>query len=376
MLDIHLIQEKPALKVEFLPSLAADIFSTLSLVLDAPSLEGLDQWIYATHAALPPTLKPDLEVTLVLLTKSCLYPAWLSRLPAEHPAHSDFAALLAWLNALTEADFQQVVTRALAEMDEVCEGGEASLPPDLADDDALRLCLGGKFADEQLERAAHLVCAPLELKALFISVLTRFWEQFYQAEYELCAPLAARSVEHHRRQTYAADLMTVFTAVTGRRFPKDYTEHEDKERVVFLPSCHIGPFVMLSMCEEMANVLFIHYNCRPTGVPDRAPVVTAYSITAPEPASETPSVQGLFPPLKALADETRLQILALLDGKELYAQEIVEQLDISQSAVSRHLHLMLAGDILDVRKQDGMKYFSINTETLAALAAHLLQFRH
>jgi len=59
----------------------------------------------------------------------------------------------------------------------------------------------------------------------------------------------------------------------------------------------------------------------------------------------------------------------------LYAQEIVERLDISQSAVSRHLKLMLAGGLLAMRKQDNMKYFSINAETLAALAERLKSFR-
>ena len=65
----------------------------------------------------------------------------------------------------------------------------------------------------------------------------------------------------------------------------------------------------------------------------------------------------------------------MLDGRELYAQEIVDRLDISQSAVSRHLKLMVTGGLLDVRKVESMKYFSINQETLAALADRLQRFR-
>lgn len=90
---------------------------------------------------------------------------------------------------------------------------------------------------------------------------------------------------------------------------------------------------------------------------------------------EAPSVQDLFPPLKALADETRLQILALLEGRELYAQEIVERLDISQPAVSRHLKLMVVADVLRVRQEDNMKYYSVNEEVLAAIAERLRSFR-
>ena len=77
---------------------------------------------------------------------------------------------------------------------------------------------------------------------------------------------------------------------------------------------------------------------------------------------------SLYPPLKALADETRLQILALLQGRELYAQEIVDQLDISQPAVSRHLNLMAAAGVLTIRREGNAKYYSVNAETLARVA--------
>jgi DNA-binding transcriptional ArsR family regulator len=201
----------------------------------------------------------------------------------------------------------------------------------------------------------------LEFKAQLISVLTRFWEQFYQKEYDSNVPLMVRSVEYHRRQTYIGDLATIFAAITGRRFPYEKMAHADVEKVIFYPSCHIGPYVYFGSCPDPEHVLRLHYNCRPTGTPEHEPT--------------TPTTQDLFPPLKALADETRLQILSLLDGRELYAQEIVDQLDISQSAVSRHLKLMVTGGLLTVRKEDSMKFFSINTGTLAAAADRLKSFR-
>jgi len=62
-----------------------------------------------------------------------------------------------------------------------------------------------------------------------------------------------------------------------------------------------------------------------------------------------------------------LQILYLLGGKELYAQEIVEHLDISQAAVSRHLNLMAAAGVLKIRREDN-KYYSVDRQTLSELA--------
>jgi DNA-binding transcriptional ArsR family regulator len=57
-----------------------------------------------------------------------------------------------------------------------------------------------------------------------------------------------------------------------------------------------------------------------------------------------------------------------LQGRELYAQEIVERLDISQPAVSRHLNLMAAAGVLKIRRDGNAKYYSLDGETLARLA--------
>ena len=224
----------------------------------------------------------------------------------------------------------------------------------------MRACFTEKYNPDIVDRIIEIMHKPMELKTLFLSVVTRFWELFYRREYERCMILAERSVEYHRQRSHSADLVTLFTDVTGRRFPKDYGDHEEVERVIFVPSCHVGPYVMFIECEDARNTLMIHYNCRPTGTPEH---------------EEALPINDLFPPLKALADETRLQILSLLVGKELYAQEIVDQLDISQSAVSRHLQLMVTGGLLDVRKQDSMKYFSINEEVFTMLANNLQRFR-
>jgi len=362
MLDINLIQGRPALQVEYHISLAADLLHTLALVMDAPWIEGLDQWIYATHAALPPTLKDDMETVLVLTQKSDMLSLWLNQLPPEHPVHQDFSAFINWLNALAENDLENVIHDTLQHIAEACCEEEALeiAPAELKNTDELRTYFDKKFGQERTDRIWALAERPLELKTQLVSVLARFWEQFYHDEYRRNLPLMQRSIEYHRRQNYAGDLATIFTAITGRRLPQEKGDLDDVEQVVFFPSCHIGPYVVFARASESGRSITIHYNSRPTAAPER---------------ESPPPIQDLFPPLKALADETRLQILALLDGRELYAQEIVDQLDISQSAVSRHLQLMVTGGLLTVRKADSMKYFSINAETLAAAAGRLKSFR-
>jgi len=360
MVDIDFVRGRPALKVEFRASLAADLFNALGLVVSAPSMEGFDQWVYATHTALPPELKEDIEQVLILIQKCGVMIQMINELSPGDPAHRDFGAFVEWINSFSQHDMQQLIEGALAALAGVCCEDEAVSPPSLDETEELKAVLGVKIGPEKLDRTIQLLRNPGELKAQFISVATRFWEQFYRQEFQRCLPLMDRSVGHHRRRNYGADFSTIFSAVSGRRVPEDYEGWEDAEQVVFIPSCHIGPYVIFNLVKEPSVTLTVVFNCRPTGVPE---------------GERASGVQDLFPPLKALADETRLQILSILDGRELYAQEIVAHLDISQSAVSRHLKLMVTGGLLTVRKRDSMKYFSINEQVLDVVADRLGRFR-
>ncbi len=63
---------------------------------------------------------------------------------------------------------------------------------------------------------------------------------------------------------------------------------------------------------------------------------------------------------KALADETRLRILALLLEGELCVCEIMAALELPQSTVSRHLaYLRNSGWVLD-RRQGVWMYYRLN----------------
>jgi DNA-binding transcriptional ArsR family regulator len=358
MLNIDLIQEKPALQTEFLVSLSADLLTAMSLVLSAPILEGLSQWVYTTYSALTAEMRVDMAAVIILGTKSTVYSGWLMDLPRDAPGHRDFDAFVGWLSGLTTEDCRRLISDFVSELEAHC-GDVAEV--DVEDMSALvRACFGEQLEELQVERLLQLLHDPAEFKVQLISVVTRFWEQFYRQDFERNLSIMDRSVVYHADQVYGAELSSVFTSVTGRRFPKGDKSYDMAERVIFVPSCHIGPYAMFSPCDYRGLVLMIHYNGRPTGTIE---------------SEETPSTRELFPPLKALADETRLQIVALLSGRELYAQQIVDALDISQSAVSRHLKLMVTGGILDVRKEESMKYYAINEHVLASIAEQLQKFR-
>lgn len=69
---------------------------------------------------------------------------------------------------------------------------------------------------------------------------------------------------------------------------------------------------------------------------------------------------------KALGDETRLRIMALLmEGEELCVCDIVAALELPQSTVSRHLaHLRNVG-LVDDRRRGVWMHYKVNKEGLS-----------
>ncbi len=71
------------------------------------------------------------------------------------------------------------------------------------------------------------------------------------------------------------------------------------------------------------------------------------------------------PVFKALADPTRRQILSALKKKELRAGEIVEMFTVSAPAVSRHLSILKAADLIIERRDGNSIIYRLQAENLA-----------
>jgi DNA-binding transcriptional ArsR family regulator len=356
------LRPKRPLEVEFRISMLANLFHALAQVIVAPKFEGFDSWMYTSHTLLPPDLKEDMEVVVTFMQISSTFNAWLMEFSGDDPIRCDFSVFVTKMEALTEDDFHHFLLSGIdawLQCNTKSPNAAVSLPS-LEDPCVLRKLLQDMSVDEEdLDRGVDLILNPVTLKEQFVSGVTRFWEEFYREEYERSLPVMERSVLYHRNRRYKGDLSTVFTSVTGRLLPEGLHVFQDAERVVFIPSCHIGPYVFHYNIAELRSLLVLLYNCRSTGT---------------RRDEQTPLIENLFPPLKALADETRLQILSILSGRELYAQQIVDRMEISQPAVSRHLQLMVASGILNVRKEESMKYYSINRKVLSDLAERLRWF--
>jgi len=127
-------------------------------------------------------------------------------------------------------------------------------------------------------------------------------------------------------------------------------------RVVLAPSYFSRPY----------NFLLAGEDWRFFGYP-----VTDDAVEADDRLAPPPAVVRLH---RALGDETRLRILKLLAGKDLYLTEIAQQLDLSKPTISHHLALLRAAGLVTVVEGGSVMYYSLRRDRIEASLADLARF--
>jgi hypothetical protein len=349
----ELIEGKRPIQVSFLTSLPLNLLLTMALVPSVDRFEGLDAWLREARSSLPADLRRELALLTGFPGRHLRFvEAIVERLlRTETQAQASFATFHSQLKGLSPGDYQELALQALRRGAPEGAVDPAELLPD-------RQQVAAYLASRTLHvdgmEAAALIVDPEGLKRRFLSAVVGFWQNCYRPVYQECRPVMERSVAYHRRQSYSPHFDELFLSITGRILPQEVQFRLDEIReVCFVPACHLGPYVALL---RNSDRLVVYYNCRSSLLGER---------------KSGELVGHLYPLLKALADETRLQILLLLRGREMYAQEIVEQLGLSQPAISRHLNLMVTAGLLEVRPEGGAKYYAPDHEVWQQLLEEL-----
>jgi DNA-binding HxlR family transcriptional regulator len=349
----ELIEGRAPLQVDFTTSLPLNVLLTLALLPTVDEFEGLDEWLRQTRSSLRAGFRREVALLMGFPGGRLRFVEAVAArlLRSDDHAQDLFPAFRARLEALPPAAFQEMALQALRKGAPEGAVDPAELLPDRRQIEAY---LSSRLLHVSGSDASALIVDPAGLKARFVDALTFFWEHEYRPAYADCLPLMERSVAYHRRQRYSPRFDELFLAVTGRILPSEVQLRlAELRRVRFVPSCHLGPYVAFF---RDGDLLTAFYNCRSSLLEERR-------------ASE--QVRHLYPWLKALADETRLQILLLLREGEMYAGEIVDQLGLSQPTISRHLKLMVTAGLLQVRPDGGAKYYSLDRDTLQDLIEEL-----
>jgi len=355
-----------SVRVEFRATLPYRLTSVLTLLASAARYEGFDQQLYVTHAALPLDLRRDIELVFAPLAQPLVF----TRLCVESPPFDDFAAFAGWLSQLSETDVRKAIAAFLQDLAQEAsnQGGRGAVPVPVTDDEpALRRFITDTAAEwcrrvradaSTFEYVVRLFRDPGELKARLVFTATRFWDAYCKDAYDACTPIIARSLRFHRQRQYTGGTTETYFAVTGKRPSSEEARRkfESASRLVFLPCCHCGAYVAFMCPVGDERTLMVIFNCRSSGGSSEA---------------QQGIIRDVFPALKALADETRLGIALLVREQELYAQQIVDRLDLSQSSISRHLNLLVACNVLSVRKENGAKFYRVNEPAMKRFLGRL-----
>ena len=184
-------------------------------------------------------------------------------------------------------------------------------------------------------------------------------------EWERVQQLLQTCVDAYRQIDFSGKSITEAIQQVTEQKPDDWCKRVagETDRVVFVPSAHVGPY----LGRYLANrTLFLLFGARqPRGALDLSPEL---------------SRSELVVRLTSLADDTRLRILHFIaQNGEQRSPDIIRRLDLSQSAASRHLQQLSATGYLTERWREGSKWYSVNADrvddTFRALSRFLADIR-
>jgi DNA-binding transcriptional ArsR family regulator len=217
-----------------------------------------------------------------------------------------------------------------------------------------------EFEHDLFAEAHALLRDPPAMRDAVVAHLAEMWRQVLSAEWQRNEPYLKEIVDAFQRRANAYAGQTAYEAirsVTGREAHGKWQEMlSSTETIIFVPSPHIGPYLMHFAYVPVVRMLF--------GA--RLPEGVERSATGLERSD-------LLVQLRALADETRLRILdLLLDRGELYAQEIIAQLGLTRSSASRHLSQLSATGYLVERQGTGKaKCYALHPERFRETLSYL-----
>jgi ArsR family transcriptional regulator len=338
---------------------AQNVVNMLILMQKVEHLPGVNEWITETVAALSPELQHTGRVVMLGLhyavkptRRWSSFPAFVDHLASREPESLRDQMFYAYENLCCQPKAEYEIGP-----DKAMTSQEAYLG-------YLRERFDEEHIDEQIELEAYaLMKNPPAMREAVVSYLRTMWDEVLQVEWERNEPLLQACVDAFQQVDFSDQSpIEVAETIVGQELPEKYRSLLEKEyeQVVFVPSAHLGPYRGLF---EEGQRLWLLFGARP---PEGSTV-----------SSPDLSRSELLVRLSALADDTRLSILhSLKEHGELCSRDIMQQLDLSQSAASRHLKQLSATGYLTERRKNGAKCYRMNEErvenTVEALSHFLL----
>ncbi len=334
------------------------LLSLAHLTADLTAVK-VEPWITQTAARLTPQQQhhnrlvfAGLGQALLLDTAQADFPAYLAALEAQAPTLLRDRLMQSFIrsrleNLRTNGMFVTIRPETLlADLQEFTQLITSAYPLN-------------QFDETLITEVHQLLNEPVALHRLITTHLRTLWENYLAAEWE-------RSSRNLQSMSYLLTKCTwpttsaheAIRAFLRRPLPDAISAQlTGVARVVFVPSPHV------------------HLHAERFGSPDTIWVFALANFWTLPLRTEPIQRTEVLSPLSALADETRLHILELLAShQELFAQELITKLEVSQPTVSRHLkQLRSANLITEQRGNDANKSYQLNAEAIERLFHTLMQ---
>lgn len=379
---------------------------------------------YAAHRSATPTPWPQGAVRrlhlparthlrrlrAVLAHGTVLREFFLDRLDPGHPAHSDWEALLAWLERLSDEELEGLVTTGViaglayyrTEMEPIPAVEEllsrlGTREPDpalLADPAARRLALEALLASWTDDPGGAVKLAlDLDLfRSELVDLLQAIWGLVFAREWEEGASKLTRAADRARAVLAGGPWPAgeSILRVTGLQPAAELEAPLRRARqLLFVPCLHLGRYLSITRAglgwapRDLGPDRFrIFYEPAPAWQEAGEPVIpggdpSGKAVTVALPAGTGRGGSGaqvlelghLVPALEALGDATRLAMLQLLRRQgELFAGQVAAALHLHPSTVSRHFAQLEAAGLVRSRKEGSVKYYRLDRERLRSVA--------
>lgn len=305
-----------------------------------------EEWLSNTAAKLTPEQRHTNRIifdwfgsALLPAANYTTFTSFLTALDNILPTELVDRAVRAWIDSADPQDESSV--DLLKEQAHFAKFATATTP-DLVDE------------SELLAEVHQLISEPAELHALITGHLRMLWETYFASEWKKKrAAMIYCAEELNAREWPTESPRTLLQSFIRSSIPDSIlTQFAGVRQIKIVPSPYIG---LHAARFEEPDILWVFMLADFWRLPMRTEPIQRGEIMGPA---------------SALADDTRLQILELLAAHdELRAQEIIAQMDTSQSTISRHLKQLTNANFLTEKRAGGAnKIYQLNRSRVSEFA--------
>jgi DNA-binding transcriptional ArsR family regulator len=309
-----------------------------------------ETWAKRASAALAPDLLAELTYLYQNFSDGGLY----LELPVDYADHDDVPGFFEHVRNLSDVDFLFYVVGRVIGRDELSRLELSG--------DVIRAALAGRSEHyEWYGRDLDPILADVPaFRDRLVDAWEAYWTSFFQHEIAELEPVWEAGLQEKRNILEREGGRVLVEKVTGRsELPPELPPGTPITSVTFTPVCLLPSRVYRFFGYGNVTILF-------------DPQFTEERKIAIEQAKDEAMAT-----LKALNDETRLEILRLIVQHHKghpHGKILAEKVGFSPSAVSRHLALLKDGNLIAEEPQKNLIAYRFQKETLFSLVDKLLDY--